>query len=298
MVRTSTASVRRRLIASMAAACVLFAGCGFQEQKEREDFLTKSGERAARLKGTKFNLTLSWKRKKLRETAARPIVLPQTAKFNGSLDFTHHRASVFAEGLTTPSTIFDDTEIFAKRLRAGSGAADPRPWATINLGKRQTEALDPKAALGYSWINPDYLVLLVGGLLPGSRKELGAETINGIPTTHYTANFDREKATRRTMKEDRVRALTQAMQVSGTRAASYPGEVWVDANGIVRRFAVTLEERLDVENIFFFTIAIDLLELGTPVQVAVPAKSEAKKVKNFVILTVEFDLPTGYNPNA
>jgi hypothetical protein len=64
------------------------------------------------------------------------------------------------------------------------------------------------------------------------QSQVGREPVNGVDTTHYKANVDRERAVARSSGSTR-RSLKRVIQTSGAR--KIPIDVWVDDKGFIRR---------------------------------------------------------------
>jgi hypothetical protein len=96
----------------------------------------------------------------------------------------------------------------------------------------------------------------------GSVKNLGAATIGGVATTHYSAIVD----------ESRVAKLTKALGVSVLYA---PVDVWVDAKGLVRRVHMQYVQEAGAGLPEATTqMTMSLSNYGEAVHVAVPPAAE------------------------
>ena len=70
----------------------------------------------------------------------------------------------------------------------------------------------------------------------GDVTKVGSETVNGVPTTHYSATIDMDKAF------DRVGAakLKQFYDRQVGAGKKMPTDVWIDAKKRIRRFKMTM----------------------------------------------------------
>ncbi len=100
--------------------------------------------------------------------------------------------------------------------------------------------------------------------------KVGSQRIRGVPTTHYSATINIEKA---------AAALGGAADGAAQKAISklgvsdLPVDVWIDSHDLVRRIEVTLSTpaaagHLQVE------INIELFDFGATPTVTIPAPSE------------------------
>lgn len=161
--------------------------------------------------------------------------------------------------------LFDGLTGYGRRVEAAQG--DARPWMKVDLAaleagdsKVNFTRLPPEAVRNA--LNPSFVTDLIAGALTGSIKEStrSAEAVGGVATTRYDANFDIEKAvqdTRRDRYPERDRdALYEALDLLGFSGRVFPGTVWLDRDGVPRRFRIEL--RISPRKGFVFEVGLDL----------------------------------------
>jgi hypothetical protein len=102
----------------------------------------------------------------------------------------------------------------------------------------------------------------------GDVRKVGAEDVNGIPTTHYHATIEFAKlAGSAGAAADSVRQLEK---LSGQK--SLPTDIWIDASQRVRRQTVSIaaQQPLPIK----FDLTIDYKRFGVPVDVHAPPSGE------------------------
>jgi hypothetical protein len=106
-----------------------------------------------------------------------------------------------------------------------------KPWVKVDAkamaaaGLGQLARMSPAEQLGY---------------LKGIGKDVttvGKETVGGTPTTHYRATVDLDQAAK-AASPDLRRGITEARKSLGFPVL--PADVWVDEDGLLRKFAVTM----------------------------------------------------------
>lgn len=101
-------------------------------------------------------------------------------------------------------------------------------------------------------------------------EEVGSQTIRGVETTHYRGTVDLRKYPELVPEKDRARvrkAVEQMIEMMG--AATYPVDVWVDDDELVRRMSFEVETK-EPEGTMQMAMTIDLFDFGRPVDVEVP----------------------------
>lgn len=284
----------RRSLVILLSVFLVTPACAAARERERQDFILESGNKAARLRTAAFTLSLRSRRKPTKEQPARPVVPPAPITFGGDVDFRRDRVTMGAQGQPGVA-IFSKTTMYVVRHRRGLGSANPKPYAAFDFAETDQdveEAVDVRGSVGFLWMNPAFMVRLVDGALNGSLRERGTADVGGVATRRWSANFDIEKATRED-EEEEIQAVEHMFRTMGHGGPSFRGEVWIDANGVVRRFAMTLEQRIDSENTLLTTYTIELAKLGGAVQIDVPSREETVRVRNQVRLLLEVDIPAG-----
>ncbi len=115
----------------------------------------------------------------------------------------------------------------------------------------------------------------------GTVKELGTEEVRGVKTRHISAKLDVRKALDR-VDDTRRKKLEQSFeQLGGSLDAltAIPAEAWIDEDGYVRRFTLTLDVGAAAPGSSGLkgakvTQTIELYDFNQPVDIKVPKASE------------------------
>jgi hypothetical protein len=108
----------------------------------------------------------------------------------------------------------------------------------------------------------------------GSVREVGEEDIDGTPTTHYHAEIDLQKAIEKVPAKYRAIA-SEGMKMLGN---SFPVDVWIDHDGLPRRFAIDIEIPGGQGSV---KESIDYSDFGAPVTVEAPPAAQVQSMADF-----------------
>jgi hypothetical protein len=291
----------KRAIALAVAASLGLAlgGCGgIQARKERSDRIIDSVDRvtAARsaLMTVSSEVTMKLARGELL-AAGGGVVAPAlpVRTFPVQADLGHDTAAYLAAGpggTAAAVRIYAGTTVYAHR----TSATTTRPWVRLDLRSLDPDDIDHsdvavaeavRSLQGVQTIeNPLLLLKLLRGTLSGSVDEVGTESVGGVPTHHYKLNIDREKALEDEDEDvqDAYEAVFKSM--FATRLV-FPGEVWLDDEGLPRRYAVTLKPKVRRKDIADLRLTVELSDIGRPVDIALPGKAETARVEDLGALT-------------
>jgi hypothetical protein len=108
----------------------------------------------------------------------------------------------------------------------------------------------------------------------GSVREVGTQDIDGTPTTHYHAEIDLQKAI------DKVPAQYKDVAEKGMKllGSSFPVDVWIDHDGLPRRFAIDIEMPGSGGSV---TESIDYSDFGAPVNIEAPPADQVQTMSDF-----------------
>jgi hypothetical protein len=199
-------------------------------------------------------------------------------KIAGEADYQAHRGHMLIDlsqfGLPGPpiDAVFDNATVYEKFPPAlAATLPSGKSWVKVDLaaaGRKvgvdvnalsQGQAGDPSQTLDY----------LRGA--SSDIKKVGSEDVRGTQATHYRAVVDLNKAAAESPKASE--AIKSTIKLLGT--ATQPVDVWVDAEGRVRRmkYAVDLSKSkvptsTGVPGSVTFTL--DLFDFGVPVQATLP----------------------------
>jgi hypothetical protein len=173
----------------------------------------------------------------------------------------------------TALMILDGSAVYMRIPFLSAALPGAKPWLKLDLEKSaRTRGVDLTGflQLGRGGDPTQTLSYLRAA---GKVKKAGSDKVRGVETTHYraTIDFDKVPSTVRPAERARVRrAIRRLEQVTGLR--ELPVEVWVDAQGRVRRLRV--HEALNLgTGTAEMTVDSQLYDFGVPVQATPPPAS-------------------------
>ena len=106
----------------------------------------------------------------------------------------------------------------------------------------------------------------------GSVVEVGPTTVGGVRLTRYSVLLDLGKGLDKLegAQREALQQLLDRLQSTGGRYG--PADVWVDGDGYLRRFSMSVSNYLGTGT--SFSLAMDLHGFGDPVRIAVPPPSQ------------------------
>jgi hypothetical protein len=107
----------------------------------------------------------------------------------------------------------------------------------------------------------------------GDVREVGHTTIDGTDTTHYRADIDVAKAMEKVPEKFRATAAA-GMKVLGT---SFPVDVWIDGDGLPRRFEIDIE----IPGKGSVKESIDYTDFGADVSIDAPPADQVQSMADF-----------------
>lgn len=287
-----------RLVA-VAALSVAVAGCGVSSGTGASDAISagmglvpsamqveQAAERTAEL--TTFRTAT--------EVATTGSGLDIGVRSEGAFDLEAGRSQVITEAsagsmlgeLVSSEVVIDGDVAYLKAGFLEALGVDA-PWVRFDLGQlaelgdlELDESLDPGAAASASAL----LDLLAS---VGEVEELGAEVVRGVPTRHLGVQIEIGKALDQAA-DDRaasVRSQLEELGVDVDSLSTVPAEVWVDDEGFVRRFTLTLdaaqlatelgEDELASEA-GAVTLTLEVYDLDEPVEITVPPADQVSEL--------------------
>lgn len=254
-------------LALAATASAVLVGCGGENGGPREqplDHVVAAASRTTSAGSSKVSVDV---------TISSGQAQPQKVIGDGAVDFAAGRGQLelAIPGIGSPqdrTTLVMAGDIFYIKLPPALASFSPKPWVKFDLatlGKqtgidiaqlRQLGGNDPTAALQY----------LRGA--SGEVKTVGEEDVRGTKTTHYSATIDLTKASASAPASAKA-SLDNAIGLLG--ATTMPLDVWVDADGRVRRqkYVVDLSKAKGGGTGSVTTI-LELYDFGTQVTVSPP----------------------------
>jgi hypothetical protein len=120
---------------------------------------------------------------------------------------------------------------------------------------------DPRQAL-------DYLRAVAGKV-----THVGTEDVRGVPTSHYFAVVDWQKALASAAAQANQPGLLDQLEGFGATVGNIPVDVWVDENRLLRRMTMKLSMASGGQEAGG-TLALELFDYGQPVDVEAPAAAD------------------------
>jgi hypothetical protein len=238
---------------------MIAAGCGGGGALAR-DPVASAADRTLDKRSAHFDLTM-----KFRELPIEPLF---TAIGNGAFSDPEQAVELKFDipqlaGSDAPSTV-ELRILFPMMYTRDNGMPGPnyepgKPWTQVNLTKAGVNPL--------LQINAGNSPTAVLAELRGSKnaKKLGTETVGGIKTTHYRVTLDLERAIARATPAER-RSLELLRTAKKQTVQALPVDVWVSADGLVRRVTENLRDTGSVTMTFS--------RYGAPVKIEAPAPDE------------------------
>lgn len=204
----------------------------------------------------------------------------------GGVDFQAHQGSMDmtlskgAEQLAI-QMVFDGTVVYEKLPPQSSGLPAGKPWIKLDLEAlskqsgvdvaqlEQSTPTDPSQSLQY---------------LLGVSKDVhvvGQDSVRGTSTTHYRVSIDLNAlADKGSVSKDAIRRLSQLQG-----GAQIPADVWIDAQGRVRRMRLSLNLPGSASSTVAggtMTETIEYYDFGVPVNVTLPPASEVTDLSDLI----------------
>lgn len=296
--------LRRNSAVALTLGCLLVTACGIGDKAELEELITGAPERfgSENVRGVlrvESRLLEAPTGAGIGGAAApaggqRPELpedgLPlQSAQRAFSVDVAASRASLTPEGGSRPTVLIEDLVWFGRR--AGVPDDDARPWARLDLADLAEDAgeiqpFSEQAAAAIAALHPAIVIDLAAGALTGSIERLGAETVAGVETTRYGANFAIDKALgdvrRRRYPEDRRERVDELVELLGIDGEVHPGEVWLDADGRIRRLTLRLVQRPATRVELAMVVTLEVTEIGGAYLAEPPTPQQVLSVDSVV----------------
>ena len=168
------------------------------------------------------------------------------------------------------------TTLYMRMPFLASMLGSDKEWIMMDvaaMGGTGTNAIPGLGATGAG--NPAAMLESLRGVSDDVEK-VGTEEIRGVETTHLTGTLDMEKALEQVPEAQRAQAEQALSQLSG--ATDVPYDVFVDDDGLVRRFVMDLSGIVSGAGGAGAgaagAITVDFFDFGVPVDIVIPGPSE------------------------
>ena len=196
---------------------------------------------------------------------------------SGTLDGERAQMTVQMPMFGEMEVRYVDSTMYQKMPEPFTAQAPPgKRWVEIDQEKLMEEYGTSLSEMqeGTQGTPSDQLAYLRG--VSDSVEKLGTEEVRGAPTTHYRADVDLDKAA---PKDPEARRAFERM-TEDLRAEKIPTEVWIDEEGRVRRYEMTMAMPLpegtpqNGQGDPTMTMTAEYYDFGTPVNVEPPPKDK------------------------
>jgi hypothetical protein len=170
------------------------------------------------------------------------VIGPEQAELTFDLSqFLHEAGAPLGTDGTADEVFLREGGDYVMYLKLGLLAGqlpDGKQWVKLDFSKvGRAAGIDFSKLMGGQTAQDPAQLLSLLRATSGKVDDLGTEQIDGVHTTHYRAVIDVAKA-------GKLRGLSDAsvQRLLGAGAPAYvPVDVWVGADGLVRRFRLSLE---------------------------------------------------------
>jgi len=176
---------------------------------------------------------------------------------------------------------------FGRDSEIGRSLGPGKRWMMYDLARMGDKAGADLESLP-QFENPLEYVAFLRGVTDGA-EELGEEDVRGVATTHYRATVDLKRVTDKSADAMRVSEETrEGLQrevdrlIAETGLSSIPVEVWLDADGLVRRFVMTIEVGKGSQSVRAES-RVELHDFGVRVDVESPASAAVVDVTDLMV---------------
>ncbi len=202
----------------------------------------------------------------------RPSDQAGMVKEAGEADYRSHSGHMLIDlsqfGLPGPplDAYFDNAVVYEKFPQIPGALPPGKSWVKVDLADRgapglgQTQVADPSQPLDYLRGASDHIT------------RVGTEDVRGTQTTHYKTVVDLKKAA--ALSPNARKGIEAGVKLTGS--ATQPVDVWLDAQGRVRRMKYTVDLSQSKTATTTptqggsATYTLELFDFGVPVQTQVP----------------------------
>lgn len=263
----------RRAVLVVPVLLMLAQGCSLGPREDWAEAM-RDAQDATRQRTAKVRMAADVK---VIETVIRQEPEPLISRLEGTVDFGARRSRVVGTGPRKPNVVFDDLVVFLPRSST-SIAGGTRRWARFDFEREPSEDIDDndrRRAVGAGVISPAVATELLEGVLTGSIRRVGSESVGGARATHYRAKISQDAAAREVEDEDRREGIRRLFESLGVQEDLFPADVWIDEQGLARRISFVLRQQKDRVNAFELRLAWEFYEYGPPgAEIKLPARSD------------------------
>lgn len=221
--------------------------------------------------------------------------IPQ-GRFQTTVDLSSLADGLAAQGLdllgadASVTVVVDGTTIYLRSGLVSSLLGSETEWVRLDLAELTggEGLLDGASGMAAATVDPSAFLEMLESI-GGDVTEVGQESVRGIETTRYSGSIDLDVAYQQVPAEHRaeIEEALGALVPGGIDLPSLPVEVWIDGDGLVRRFETTVSlgdmagdmalpgmEAVPGE----LSVRVEYFDPGAPVDIAVPAPEETAEL--------------------
>ena len=274
---------RLPIVTVLLASGVLIAGCGGSSKGSTN---TVSLSRAADLSTSATGMKLSMSMHE--SVAGKSFDMDGTGAFNLKARNGSMLMNISVAGQTFPMQVVLANDTIYEELPSQVTSQLPggKPWISIDLRQlgRLTKipGLSSIMSSGSSMSNPGQYLDFLKAASAGSVKNLGQATVDGVQTTHYSAQLDLAKLPNAVPPSARS-AVSQMMGALQNRFhPSYgPINVWLDQSDLVRKVQMSFSETVAGRSVGA-TITEHISDYGKQPAPTVPPASQTTDILSLI----------------
>jgi hypothetical protein len=184
------------------------------------------------------------------------------------------KTTIPGQGEVDMEEVLDGRVMYIRTDAFASELPDGKHWVKIDLDELGRDQGIDLSQLDLGASNPtDFLAFMKRA---GEVKKVGGEDIDGTPTTHYKATIDFEKLA--ASDDDAAKTVRQLQKLGGPR--TLPADVWIDAEGRIRRETMDFTTGDPALSRMQFTV--DYEKFGVPVDVHAPDTSDTADLADVI----------------
>lgn len=217
----------RQLVAVAALVAVATTGCGGDDPQA---LLDGAGEALEAAETSRFEMSVEAVGEDTGQFVAEGAQDLGTGALRMAIDL--------GDEATTTETLLLGSEVFIRSPLFALFTGDAATWVRVDLEETaERQGLDADALLG-DQTGPAALLAQLDGA-SGDLEELGAEDVRGVPTTHLRVTVDTDAAIEQAdpAVREQLRSYAEATGLPDT----YPMDLWIDEDGLVRRIRTILD---------------------------------------------------------
>ncbi len=211
---------------------------------------------------------------------------PLPLKGTGALDPKTRRgrltfeaaAALGAGGGGKVEQIFEGDVIYMRTPPLAQQLGAKKPWLKVDVQQAgQALGLNTSQLNQLGGNDPRQMLDQIRSV-SGEVEKLGSERVRGVGTTHYKAEVDLRKYPDRLPESQREQARVAVEKlVDMTGSSTYPMELWIDDDDLVRRVKVAYELKPPgQQESSSFSMTMEFYDFGTRIDVTPPPEKDVQ----------------------